>query len=1295
MADKKNDRLLTQERYNKLSDQDKKRAVKLNGGYYVLYPLELSQEKFNLSKELHDGKDSIQETSRDNAAKQLDSEAVSNHFFKKNEQMTTFLQNAGSILDKDWRLFKYASTEMDWVKKSMNALNNVLSEGITPYFNNDGTFRVKEYSARINAAYDEFIAAAQNYAESRNPSSIPGKRRKRQVTALLKQAKEAKRDFKITTDALQEKAIDFAKMSKEDKKKLNSFNLAQKISHSEAEPLTVEWQNQGNSTDVYRLRLKGSDGNFYYLKENLPFLNENIEGFLKRRTSQLKASFDFSQQSDPKLKKKAEERLSKLTAKDYQSGIKFLENLTKEINKADDAQRTATETKVADYFAHNYDDIFRRLEVHNMAVKFVKDGGNLEQELLATTDKKSIKYQALLYAIDVKKGKGNGADGEKKAEELKEMTATEWLQKELNLDPKNDKVFLDSLKGLSTQEVTTLFRVTMGKEVELFGQMSAQKKQDANDIAAINNTATSRVAEALGFDDVITKSRTEMVTFTRRDGTEVSQLCTLTEEAPGTELVDLMKQAEKEGKKLVYSSEAIRNLMRLQAIDTLCLQKDRHGRNFKCVTEEDPSNKTIIIKSIKAYDNDMSFDAITLAEAFKDGEKKVQFLPNMFTKVEKDSALYKHVLGTYFGVDVMSAEKIPEVPDFKISNINEALTGKYLGYGQYCLWTDKNFQSTLRFSAKDVEIRGELSDEKINSIKNEMETMGIKPELENGALTKDDIQSYALNKLQNLSQKIQEVWMKKLPEDEKPIKYRFEFHKCLKTNLSPEEKEKFDKAVEELRELQKNFDFAKIRVSMVNPQPAIDLFIKSTIYLHDLSFGETAESRFYRMAKEKDPEALKVLLDSKGNLELPAMLHFDADAHRALQQKVKDYENPASLAYKNLKETGLSDEKIQAMAARNREMLQNLTVMERKAKVFYKLAGWTEKPQNSFFLEKEDYKNLTKLTDFAVNPADTYLAVDNENYLVGQKFTMNVNGKQKQVAYTELMDQNEKDAADNYNAYIQNDDKRWKYTDAEKLKKTKEVSNTDNKIPDSYDGKEYIRAHKEDVIYAISHRPINSLEDFKNKMWEALTLSSLSSNVDRYKPPFSVESAKEVMKPDSNARKALQDTLNSDIGKEYKANMDKFINQLYEKGEFKKFDSVSFHRLNEMCIEKVMDDIFKKLGKPNADIDAVISLGQNAEKLAKNWGADVKASEEFKKYLHKNPQAGISDDVKQQVINGLNKKPEAPEAGNLQIQNNAQMNHGENPQLQGPGVKVNNPQGPAQNGPVPPKGPVAGGPGMN
>ena len=85
--------------------------------------------------------------------------------------------------------------------------------------------------------------------------------------------------------------------------------------------------------------------------------------------------------------------------------------------------------------------------------------------------------------------------------------------------------------------------------------------------------------------------------------------------------------------------------MRLQALDTVTRQVDRHGRNFKCEYKE--TDGRILIEKIMSYDQDMAFAEEELKDTFKlkpDGSPDFQgFLPPMTTKIKKGSAFYNYL----------------------------------------------------------------------------------------------------------------------------------------------------------------------------------------------------------------------------------------------------------------------------------------------------------------------------------------------------------------------------------------------------------------------------------------------------------------------------------------------------------------------------------------------------------------------------------------------------------------------------------------------------------------------------
>ncbi|MBQ7707792.1 MAG: hypothetical protein IJT72_08430, partial [Lachnospiraceae bacterium] len=89
----------------------------------------------------------------------------------------------------------------------------------------------------------------------------------------------------------------------------------------------------------------------------------------------------------------------------------------------------------------------------------------------------------------------------------------------------------------------------------------------------------------------------------------------------------------------------------------------------------------------------------------------------------------------------------------------------------------------------------------------------------------------------------------------------------------------------------------------------------------------------------------------------------------------------------NLKQLNFKQSKIDMIKVRCSEMVNNLREAERKAKAFYKLQGLPD--DTKFFLEtEEDYAKLKGIDELSVDPGNTYLSIDNENYLYGvQEFT--------------------------------------------------------------------------------------------------------------------------------------------------------------------------------------------------------------------------------------------------------------------------------------------------------------------
>ena len=238
-------------------------------------------------------------------------------------------------------------------------------------------------------------------------------------------------------------------------------------------------------------------------------------------------------------------------------------------------------------------------------------------------------------------------------------------------------------------------------------------------------------------------------------------------------------------------------------------------------------------------------------------------------------------------------------------------------------------------------------------------------------------------------------------------------------NISDDDRIKLKAVIDEAKELQSAFDFTSVGHTYSTMTrglvPYADIFLKTVTYTHDIVYGDSIEKRMLEQMKEqgRDYEAAKSLFDKQGNIIVPTLLHYDNEAYEKLKQAVNDYNDPNSVEVNKLKKLGMSEEKIAAIVTRDREMLKHLEDAKINADNFYKAAGWTEPPKNKFF---------------------------------GQTFMMKDGDQIREVKYTELMNDVEKGEAIDYNKYIQEDKKRWKYKEDEKNFKKYDVSNTGKEL---------------------------------------------------------------------------------------------------------------------------------------------------------------------------------------------------------------------------------------------------------
>jgi hypothetical protein len=400
--------------------------------------------------------------------------------------------------------------------------------------------------------------------------------------------------------------------------------------------------------------------------------------------------------------------------------------------------------------------------------------------------------------------------------------------------------------------------------------------------------------------------------------------------------------------------------------------------------------------------------------------------------------------------------------------------------------------------------------------------------------------------------------------------------------------------------------------------------------------------------ESKNYDKIKKLFDNEGNIVVPNLLHYDKEAFLQLQKSYEDLQNPNSLAVQRLKELGFSQEKIDALKKRNKEQLDNLIEAQETAKLFYEAAGWTTKPQCEFFLEKGDYKKLDGLKDLAVDPGKTYLAVDNDNYLVGQSFMMNVGDKQKLVKYTDLMSSTELQKAEDYNRYIQDDKKRWKYEVHEKHNKKYNDNCMTDTVSTAHNAERYVDACKNDAIYNLSHTLSENAADLNKKVEDVLFADRLKGEMKNLKEPIKVSDIKVMTEDNSNLRKAFKNELKSDAGKIFMHHVNAGSNNLIQGQEFRKFSDVSFNKFTDSCFEKSMNSIFDKMKDNKAEPEKVINSLKEMKRFAGNVGKEINIENSLNNYIQKNP--GALNDVKiNQIKESIKPAPQAPQKKQEQL----------------------------------------------
>ena len=207
--------------------------------------------------------------------------------FKTRVSLEKNITNADiSMLAKDEKPGFFGDTpSMQEVKERANLIQGLLKSNLTPYMKS-GRLDAELFDKIVVGAFDAAISSCNRYNKlHESPNSPWGKRRKRYVTNLLRDLQKERDQYRSLGLAIE------MSLFTEDVKKLSS--PTELLEHLRVFNLQkVDYQKEGNSTDVYLVSMEGEDGKIhkYYIKENLPLLDKDVDGFIGRRLNQLNRS---------------------------------------------------------------------------------------------------------------------------------------------------------------------------------------------------------------------------------------------------------------------------------------------------------------------------------------------------------------------------------------------------------------------------------------------------------------------------------------------------------------------------------------------------------------------------------------------------------------------------------------------------------------------------------------------------------------------------------------------------------------------------------------------------------------------------------------------------------------------------------------------------------------------------------------------------------------------------------------------------------------------------------------------
>lgn len=570
---------------------------------------------------------------------------------------------------------------------------------------------------------------------------------------------------------------------------------------------------------------------------------------------------------------------------------------------------------------------------------------------------------------------------------------------------------------------------------------------NTDSLASNNTVTTIMANEFGTKNIICTSQKEYMVFQEAGKQTMTKALCIVAEAAEGEELLTIVQQAEKVMKEkglkepiIYHSPESAAQLLQLDITDKNCAQTDRHWRNFKCkVKKTEKDGKPVwIIQSLKAYDHDQSFGTTDLDTSFKnqqnqkDGEEAEQagFMSPVLMNVKKTDLLYHFLVQNQkIGVADRTFSQIKKpVPKGEMAEFmkkyKEEHDGKDFGDAKI------NGMGVYALVTYAVHLFERSAQGFINAHPDDWVQILMKEETEKKAqpLTEEEKKNKVLNDVNVLLPNAVKLLyhLQKFYDKEKGLKlYRTKAERDKSESSAASQTELLDMLIKcketydkiNLTVLDeyypKNFrsytdrhlDKGLHREDGTLISGTIDYLIQYVMYLgknvlaNNKSLlaeyeNEKLEEEVEKIRQELriqpgDPteeqqEQINQKLKERGfgdiSMEVPTLLHMD----KAVFERVKTTVDNWPQLQKKLIDEGWPIEKQMAHLRRMQQFIEQAYKAEKYVKENAKFHGFKEDDiRAKYFLEPEDYKKLKNLTDLATDPAKSYFAVEDKNFLVG------------------------------------------------------------------------------------------------------------------------------------------------------------------------------------------------------------------------------------------------------------------------------------------------------------------------